>query len=51
MKEELLINKILQLLQRDKITIKGNVLTIGSKEIKISSKGGQKITTRIVQQR
>ena len=47
--EEQLITKILQILQKDKITIKGNVLTIGNKQIKLSSKGGQKITTRITQ--
>lgn len=47
--EEQLITKILQVLARDKITIKGNILTIGSKQIKLSSKGGQKTTTRITQ--
>jgi hypothetical protein len=49
--EEQLITKILQILEKDKITIKGNVLTIGGKQIKLSSKGGQKVTTRITQLR
>lgn len=49
--EEKLISKILEILKKDKITIKGNVLTIGGKQIKLSTNGGQKITTRITQLR
>lgn len=49
--EEQLITKILQILEKDKITIKGNILTIGGKGVKLSSGGGQKITTRITQLR
>jgi len=49
--EEQLISKILEILKKDKITIKGNVLTIGGKEIKLSKGGSQKITTRITQLR
>lgn len=49
--EEQLITKLLQILGKEKITIKGNTLTIGGKQIKLSSKGGQKTTTRITQLR
>lgn len=49
--EEQLITKILEILKKDKITIKGNVLTIGNKKIDISTNGSQKLTTRITQLR
>lgn len=47
--EEQLIIKLLQILKKDKTTIKGNILTIAGKEIKLSNKSSQKITTRITQ--
>lgn len=49
--EEQLISKILEILKKDKITIKGNILTIGGKEIKVSKGGSQRTITRITQLR
>lgn len=49
--EEQLISKILEILKKDKITIKGQILSIGNKQIKLSKGGSQKITTRITQLR
>ena len=49
--EEQLISKILEILKRDKIIIKGQILSIGNKQIKLSTNGGRKITTRITQLR
>lgn len=49
--EEQLIKKLLQILKKDKITIKGNVLTIGTKQIKLYTNGNQKVNTRITQLR
>lgn len=49
--EEQLITKILEILKKDKITIKGNILTIGTKQIKLSTNGSRKVTTRITQLR
>lgn len=49
--EEQLITKILEILKKDKITIKGNILTIGTKQIKLPTNGSQKVTTRITQLR
>ena len=48
--EELLIKKLLQILGRDKITIKGNILTIGRQKLVIpKSKGNNTTSTRPIQ--
>lgn len=49
--EEQLVSKILDILKKDKITINGNILTIGNKQIKLSKPGSQKVITRFVQLR
>ena len=49
--EEQLITKILEILKKDKIAIKGNILIIGNKQIKLSKPGSQKVITRFVQLR
>lgn len=48
--EEQLIAKILQILKKDKITIKGNILTIGKQKLVIpKSKGSNTTSTRPIQ--
>jgi hypothetical protein len=48
--EEQLIKKLLQILGRDKITIKGNILTIGNQKLVIpKSKGNNTTSTRPIQ--
>lgn len=47
--EEQLIRKILQILDKDKITIKGNVLSIGKQKINIPNNGNQIVSTRPIQ--
>ena len=48
--EEQLLKKLLQILGRDKITIKGNLLTIGRQKLVIpKSKGNNTTSTRPLQ--
>ena len=48
--EEQLLKKLLQILGRDKITIKGNILTIGRQKLVIpKSKGNNTTSTRPMQ--
>ena len=48
--EEQLLKKLLQILARDKITIKGNILTIGRQKLVIpKSKGNNTTSTRPLQ--
>lgn len=48
--EEQLIKKLLQILKKDKITIKGNILTVGKQTLIIPlSKGNNTTSTRPIQ--
>ena len=48
--EEQLLKKLLLILARDKITIKGNILTIGRQKLVIpKSKGNNTTSTRPIQ--
>ena len=48
--EEQLIKKLLQILEKDKITIKGNIITIGKQILVIpKSKGNNTTSTRPIQ--
>jgi hypothetical protein len=50
--EEQLIKKLLQILKKDKITIKGNILSIGSQKLTIpKSKGNNTTSTKPIQLR
>ena len=48
--EEQLLKKLLQILGRDKITIKGNILTIGRQKLVIpKNKGNNTTSTKPIQ--
>lgn len=48
--EEQLLKKLLQILEKDNITIKGNVLTIGNQKLIIpKSKGNTTTSTKPIQ--
>lgn len=50
MKEEDLIKKLLELLKKEPITIKGNTLSIGKQKLKIPiNKGNSTTSTRPIQ--
>jgi len=49
MKEEDLIKKLLEILKKEPITIKGNVLSIGNQKIKISNRGNSITNIRPIQ--